>query len=330
MNQEGLAIGRLRRAFYRMAPPFIGALPLLMGIPASGAGAASQPGAAVTHSLRLYCAEADSPWQRARFSGLAEYCAEVFVARAGLARDPIRTEQRARAAQKLRSDGLEAALLLSESLLLQGQAEAAHQQFVVTLGRARPSDVEVLSTLVLLSAARAAMLSCDYATALSWYRKVVLQIEGVQGPRERARVLLEAATAAGYQTQARGQESRSYLSLALRQNAPLLQEVVVASWVASLLRDGQVEQARQRARNLPNSWGIAFVVGRHRPSTGRLGEILPVFPPGEGAALVLAVAALSDPESAALHGPGYTETVSPEQVPAHIWERSLAWAEGQP
>lgn len=241
------------------------------------------------------CVDEPSFWRRALSSAHDEYCRYVHRTQANLAVRPALAEQFARAALKLSPRGVVAQLLLGETLLFQAEAQGAHEHLQKWMALAPP---EALTPRLRVSAARAALLSGDYAVALELYRTVVLRLDGFSSSREQARILIEAATAAAYAQSKSGREVRGYLAIARQKSAPLLVETLVGAWVLSLLREDRIKEATAMAQSLNDSWTLPWIVERQDPSLGKPSEVLPVLPPGEGFAMAAAVAQVLEPEHA--------------------------------
>jgi len=201
-------------------------------------------------------------------------------------------------AARLKKENQDAELLIAQAALLFQKPEVAHRLFEQAQQRHRPSRLPVV---VHVSAARAAALSGNYKVALDHYRAVALRIEKVRGPREQVRILVEAATAAGYATANSGREARAYLNVAKRKNAPLLHPVVNAAWVLSLRRDGRDADAKVAAESMGSGWGIHRSFEEAGELRGGFGEVLPVLPTGEGFFMAAALASHLEPQSESLH-----------------------------
>lgn len=276
------------------------------------------------------CSTPDSVWRRSKVPSIAAYCDHVALGRSALDSDPGRALLRAAKAQRLLPNGIDALSLRAEATLLSGQVEEAERCFATWIERLSEAETARLPIATTISVGRAALLSGKYASALSWYRRAVLGIDRLAGPRQRARVLIEAAIVAGYQDPPLGDEARSYLRLAERQNAPLLREVLLGAWTASWLRDGQPVQAVEKARELGGSWALSYVLSAHPVSLGRSNEILPVLPEGEGAAMCLAVAHLIEPDVKSLHAERFFGQVDRLTPPRHILSLAKRWESAGP
>jgi tetratricopeptide (TPR) repeat protein len=263
------------------------------------------------------CSEDSSFWRRSLCSSRSSYFELVRKARARLWSDPRAAAALCRQAKAIDSEGTEAQLLLAHATLLSGDPERAHQLFEVRLealdGTPKGSDVE---PTLRIAAARAALLSSDYQRALHHYRRAVLRLEEIPSPRERARVLIEASSAASYAGPGRGREARTALRLASEEHAPLLAPVIAAATLLSLLRDGDSTVSFE-TQSFESSWEIHWLFDGAASSIGKSHEILPVLPKGESAALAFAVATLVEPEATTLHWEAYLEQ-SEGGRPAHL------------
>lgn len=234
-------------------------------------------------------------WNRIAAEKSGRYCGLLRKAQANLWTSPKRAEQYAEGALLLLPQGVLAHLIVAQSLLLQGQPEKSHRLFSVWSQQAPEA---LRGTVIRVSAARAALLSGHYEDAVAQYRGAILGWDWRLSSRERARVLVEAATAVAYAGPSRGREARHYLALALELEAPLLVEVIQAAQALSWLREGNDAEAAFALDSEADAWTLPWIFERSAPRRGKPNEVLPVLPPGEVDALIAAVAQVVEPDTA--------------------------------
>jgi|GEM_PF-3097618 len=180
--------------------------------------------AAEAPSYELKCGEALTVWRKARDPGARDCCALVARARAGLWTAPERTRELSARASTLCPSGLEAASLSAASLLASGAPESAHAAFERVSAGKNAERFAQLPPGQRLLAARAASLAGKRSRALDHYRSVILELDQLPSPHERARVLLEAALLAAHSSPPELAEAHAYL----RQSAEHLSPRLVA------------------------------------------------------------------------------------------------------
>ncbi len=305
---------RTRRAL-ALAGVVIGMAPLVM---------AEQRSVVVRSESRALtdpCSERITFWQRVQVPSIERYCGLIISSRASLWSRPDRAARLARQAHELLEAGMEAPLLLATAELVSKRPEEAHRRFSNLLDRSRESEI---ATVFRVAAARAALLSGDAPEALRHYRRLALAIDRVDGPRKRTQVLVEAAIAASYSNPAGTREGVAYVRQSREHFAPLLEPIRQAVAVLLFLRAGQVERARALSGPREAAWALSWIFDRTGARHGAPGEVLPVLPPGESAALVAGVLEAHDREAAADHWSEFLEQAP--QAPKHI--RSMASSRG--
>lgn len=234
-------------------------------------------------------------WRRVVGDVSRDYCRDIHKAQANLWSRPKTAQQYAEEALGHFSDGVLAHLILGQSLLIQGDSDAAYQ-YLSTWGERAPPTLR--DAYVRVSTARAALLTGHYTEAVSEYRAAILLADQHWGSQEKTRVLIEAATAVTYSGPGRGREARHYLTLAQELRSPLLVEVVQAAQVLSWIREGEVGEARFVLAPDVDPWTLPWIIERSPSRTGHPREVLPVLPAGEDSALIAAVAEVAEPDTA--------------------------------
>lgn len=254
------------------------------------------------------CSSDAGIWRRPLCSSKMQYVDALRKARARLLSDPKGAFDLCGEALKIDPGAQDVRLLSAQALLFWGDPEGASRifdrEFFADRQKRRPVEVD---TQTRVSAARAALLVGNYPRSLFHYRRAVLGLEELGSGRERARVLIEMATAASYAGPGNGREARTALRLAREQQAPLLGQVVDAAMSLSLLRDGEIVRSRRVAENFESSWKIQWQFDNTSPARGTPLEVLPVLPAGECSALAHAVALAVEPEAAAIHWEAYLD-----------------------
>lgn len=231
-------------------------------------------------------------WARARRAQEAQYCQALVRAGASLWAAPKRARPDIDRALSLLQNGLQARLLAAEWQLSVEKPKAAHKSFqgiFAELERARAGESQAAFHSVLsnglprVSAARAALLARDYGQALNHYRAAVLSPSDRVGPSERARVFIEAAVAASYESASHYREAEAYLAQASREHAPLLTPIIAAARRLLVSRSGK---PLAPSPDDDQEFSLAWIFERVPAAHGAPGELLPVLPPGEAEAMV--------------------------------------------
>jgi hypothetical protein len=275
-----------------------------------------------TQGGQVGCSKQASVWRRATRNDSRDYCDLVDRARARLSSDPQGASALSARAMELRPAAVEARLIYSHALGLLGESQRAHEEFTRAVPHLAAADLtSALTPPVVTMGARAALLSGDYAAALQRYRWVALRLAGLQSESEQARVLIEAATAAMYESPDGFREAHAYLAQAHAKNAPLQRPIVDAARVLVWLREGQRERAAGLARRFESSWGLVWIFDGQARAVGRRDEALPVLPAGESWALAAAVAETVEVKAAEIHWKAFYEEAE-AQLPSHLQRSS--------
>lgn len=251
-----------------------------MSLQVSAALGADQPTPQATSggepAYELACGPALTIWRKVRDPGARECCALLVRAKAGLWTAPERSRKLGERALGLCPSGLEAAATVAAARLAGGDAAGAHLAFE---GLSSGRNAEVwgkLPTLDRLLAARAASLSGNFGRALVHYRSVILELDRLPSPHERARVLLEAAMIAARSTPPESAEALAYLRQSADHPSPRL--AIIRSLFLRAIGlapeeagpSGELEEARELT---------AWMQGQAPPPRGAPGELLPVLSP---------------------------------------------------
>jgi hypothetical protein len=229
------------------------------------------------HRYALVCGDTLTVWRRVRDPGTASACALVVRARASLWTRPTRAAEEAVRALALAPQSLEAVTTRAAASHVSGNFEEAHRLFLQAETGASRDDWAALPGSTQLVAARAASLAGFRSEALEHYRAVVLALDRIERPHERARVLLEAALLAARESPPSMAEALAYFHQASGHPSPRL--TVVRFLVGRALglstdRDGgtgaELEEAWEQLR---------WMRGGAPPARGAPGELLPVLPP---------------------------------------------------
>jgi hypothetical protein len=226
----------------------------------------------------LSCGEALTVWRKARDPGARECCALLIRARAGLWTSPVRSLELAEKAQGLCPASLEAMVTVAASLLGQGRAAEADRAFERARSLSSALAWTELGAQDRLLAARAASLAGAPNRALEHYRPLILELDQIPSPHERARILLEGALLAARVAPPQQAEAQAYLRQSGDQLAPRL--AVVRRLVARAI-EPQPEAEGARSRQLGTD--DADVVTWMQKAGGRgpiaaPGELLPAVP----------------------------------------------------
>jgi hypothetical protein len=164
----------------------------------------------------------------------------------------------------------------------------------------------------------------QYEESLRHYRRALL-LPDWHDPRERARVLVEAATAASYAGPENSQETRTYLRVAIQQNSPLLRPIAAAALVLSLLRDGRLQEAQRVAAGsgLSSSFQLRYAF-RDSTDGATWDRIVPILPPGEATAMAVALAIAMGSDDQSNHLLDYEQEVTGLSLPSHIAKGMVA------
>jgi len=262
------------------------------------------------------CLPEATVWQKATCETPGVYPRLVGKARAKLWSDPAGTLLLSEEALRVVPDGAEAQLLKAHATLLRGLPEPAHRAFEQALETCTRQKHPVLA-VHRVGAARAALMVGNYARAHQHYRLAILDLTQISSGRERARVLIESATAASYAGVEYAREAKTYLRLAQEQDAPLLSPVIAAAQGLASWRSGNKEEARARVAHIVSSWHLLWIFEASEPPVGGIYEILPVLPPGEVAAFAYVVAESTEISAAPLHQETFDEERAATR-PAHI------------
>jgi hypothetical protein len=259
--------------------------PLGLAVDRPGPAPVAAPASAgpETPAYELKCGETLTIWRKARDPGARACCALVVVARAALWTAPARTRDLGTRATALCPTGLEAAMLSATALLALGDAALAHQAFERALMGKGAAGFIRLPAGERLFAARAASLAGKRSRALEHYRSVILDLEQVQSPHERARVLLEAAMVAARTTPPEHAEAHAYLRQSSEHLAPRLH--AVRRLVARAVDFGGADADRSADGRGLLAWQgdaadvVAWMQGGERVAWGAPGGVLPVVEP---------------------------------------------------
>lgn len=238
----------------------------------SGAVAADAP-------YELSCGQALTVWRKARDPGAGDCCALVVRAKAGLWAAPARARELSSRAVTLCPHGMEAAVALALAALAVGDVAEAHRLFE-RLSTGKNAEIWLqLPPGQQLFAARAANLTGAVDRALDHYRAVILDLERIPSPHERARVLLEAAMMATRATPPAPAEALAYFRQSADHPSPRLG--VVRQLIGHALgleggsgEDHALELQLEEAREL-----LRWMQGSAVNPRGAPGELLPVLRP---------------------------------------------------
>lgn len=255
------------------------ALGLLLAVCLDTPAGLAQAPLAQDRAYSLSCGEALTVWRKARDPGAREACALLIRARAGLWATPGHSLELAEKAQSLCPASLEAGLTVAASLLAQGRAGEADQAFERARSHAGTPAWAELGAQDRLLAARAASLAGARSRALDHYRSVILELDQIASPHERARILLEGALLAARVTPPQQAEAQAYLRQSGDHLAPRL--AVVRRLVARAIEprpEAEGARARQQAAD------DADLVSWMQKADGRApiaapGELLPAVEP---------------------------------------------------
>lgn len=249
---------------------------------AHGAGARSAESEAAAsadtpgkRAFPLVCDSALTVWRKARDPGTQESCALVVRARASLWSRPAQALREATRAVGLAPSSLEAVTALAAATHASGNAQAAGELFAQAALGAQPGAFARLPSSLRLLAARAAGLSGRRSQALAQYRSLVLDIEQLDGPHERARVLLEATVLAARAEPPAMPEALAYFRQAADHPSPRLASVRFLVGRALGVDNGEAQEAEvEQARE-----GLRWMLTQAPPARGAPGELLPVLEP---------------------------------------------------
>lgn len=249
---------------------------------AHGAGARSAESEAAAsadtpgkRAFPLVCDSALTVWRKARDPGTRDSCALVVRARASLWSRPAQALREASRAVELAPSSLEAMTALAAATHATGDLEAAQELFALARAGARAGEWGRLPSSLQLLAARVASLSGQRSAALTQYRLVVLDLERIEGPHERARVLLEAAVLAARAEPPSMPEALAYFRQAADHPSPRLASVRFLVGRLLGIEGGEVQAAEvEQARE-----GLHWMLGGEPSMRGAPGELLPVLAP---------------------------------------------------
>jgi len=227
----------------------------------------------------LSCGEALTVWRKARDPGAREGCALLIRARAGLWASPDRSLELAEKAQGLCPASIEAALAVAASLLAQGRAGEADQAFERARSGFGQGAWTKLGAQDRLLAARAASLAGARSRALDHYRSVILELDQIPSPHERARILLEGALLAARVVPPEQAEAQAYLRQSGDHLAPRL--AVVRRLVARAIEprsEGGTARSGQLAADDADLVAWMQKAGGRAPIAAP-GELLPAVEP---------------------------------------------------
>lgn len=234
-------------------------------------------GPANAHRYALVCGDTLTVWRKVRDPGTSSACALVVRARASLWARPTRAAQEAARALEFAPQSLEAMTTRAAASHASGNFAEAHRLFTQAAAGATRDDWAALPGSTALVAARAASLAGFRSEALEHYRAVILALDRIERPHERARVLLEAALLAARASPPSMAEALAYFRQASGHPSPRL--MVIRSLVGRALGLATEPDGGNEAE-LEEAWEqVRWMRGGAPPARGAPGELLPVLPP---------------------------------------------------
>jgi hypothetical protein len=272
-------------------------------------------------------------WARARRERAQRFCILLSGGYARLDRAPEEALARAREAEKILPNEIEARVLEGRALLRVGsvvEAERVLASSVMAPGRPL-GDLAGLRELGVAFA-----LTGHTSDAARAYRVLVPRVGFVKDRVFSRVVVLEAAAASMASSAAGAAEAALYLSEA-RQAEPVpgFQDLTLAFFALALDRDGKTEQAAVALEELGGAWALERFAPRGEAEASekpKLSDINPIFASGELHAAIARAAVRSDPKLALHHftvferGPGGR---GPWAAWARKWKAQLA-RDGRP
>lgn len=271
-------------------PILLGQVPGLTSDLSARAAASPRPAECVSVE-RARTGSGPEIWNRARHPELAAYCAALARGYSVLAADPRAAADAADRAEAAKPGQAATRVLRARALLAEGSALEAWAEFEA----AGSMPWSVRSPEALHDRAIAASLARHMPEAVSAYRALVPRVELLDDSGLRERIYVEAAL----HVMALGPESLDeaigYLTEARRAGAePGLSPVVLGALALALDRQGKTALARGVAAEAgPATVLTSLELDPALPEVGRKAAIrkfLPVFPPGEPAAIIAIVA----------------------------------------